>query len=190
MTSSVPSNTDQEQRLIYPVQGSRRPSVYFWAVVLSGGGIGFALAGLSSYFGQNLLPYSQPSQLIFIPQGIAMLFYGILGSVAGLYQWLSLYWNLGGGYNEFDRTTQKVTIFRQGFPGKDREVKFTYDFTDIQSVRVELKEGFNPKRALYLKVRGKGDIPLTSVGQPPPISQIENQGAEIARFLNVILEGV
>lgn len=82
--------------LRYTVIGSRRPSVYFWAVALMGGGLGFTLAGLSSYLHRNLLPFSDPASLVFIPQGIAMLFYGVLGSLAGLYQWLSLYWNLGG----------------------------------------------------------------------------------------------
>lgn len=85
-----------EDLLRYTVIGSRRPSVYFWAVVLTAGGLGFTLAGLSSYFHRNLLPFSDPASLVFIPQGIAMLFYGVLGFLAGLYQWLSLYWNLGG----------------------------------------------------------------------------------------------
>ncbi len=189
MTDSTPPAPTAE-RLVYTVQGSRRPSVYFWAVALTGGGIGFTLAGLSSYFHQSLLPFSIASELVFIPQGVAMLFYGLLGSLAGTYQWLSIAWNLGGGYNMFDRDTRKVTIYRQGFPGQNREVQLEYDFADVQSVQADLKEGLNPKRALYLRVKGKGPIPLTSVGQPPSLIKIENQGAEIARHLNVILEGI
>jgi hypothetical protein len=179
-----------EDLLRYTVIGSRRPSVYFWAVVLTAGGLGFTLAGLSSYFHRNLLPFSDPASLVFIPQGIAMLFYGVLGFLAGLYQWLSLYWNLGGGYNEFNRRTQKITLVRQGFPGKNREVRLEYDFAEVQSLRVELREGLNPRRAIYLRVKGRGDIPLTGVGQPPSLAEIENQAAEIARFLNVSLEGI
>lgn len=192
MTQQAQPQTDPlpQEKLVYPVVGSRRPSVLVWAIILTGGGAGFTLAGLSSYLGKNLLFFSDPSSLIFIPQGVAMLFYGILGSVAGLYQWLSLYWNLGGGYNEFDKNTGQARIFRYGFPGKNREVEITFPLEDIQSVKVEIKEGFNPKRALFLKVKSKGDIPLTQVGQPLPLSTIENQGAEIARFLNVILEGI
>jgi hypothetical protein len=41
-----------------------------------------------------------------------------------------------------------------------------------------------------LRVKGRGDIPLTGVGQPPSLAEIENQAAEIARFLNVSLEGI
>lgn len=119
-----------------------------------------------------------------------MLFYGVLGSIAGLYQWLSLYWNLGGGYNAFDKQSGQATIFRYGFPGKNRQVELSLDLKDIQGIKVEVKDGFNPKRALFLKVKGRGDIPLTRVGQPLPLSTIENQGAEIARFLGIVLEGI
>ncbi|WP_421656924.1 photosystem I assembly protein Ycf4 [Leptothermofonsia sp. ETS-13] len=61
---------------------------------------------------------------------------------------------------------------------------------DVQAVRVQLKEGLNPKRALYLRVKGMRDIPLTRVGQPMALSALENQGAELARFLGVPLEGL
>ncbi len=184
------AETQTPATLRYSVQGSRRPSVYFWAVALSGGGLGFALAGLSSFSGTNLLPFSDPSQLVFIPQGIAMLFYGVVGSLAGLYQWLSLVWNLGGGYNEFDKGSRTVTLFRQGFPGENREVKLIYPFADVQSVRVAIKDGLNPKRAIFLRVRGHGDLRLTSISEPMALADIENQAAEIARYLGVILEGI
>ncbi|MGF1575842.1 MAG: photosystem I assembly protein Ycf4 [Cyanophyceae cyanobacterium] len=184
------AETQTPATLRYSVQGSRRPSVYFWAVALSGGGLGFALAGLSSFSGTNLLPFSDPSQLVFIPQGIAMLFYGVVGSLAGLYQWLSLAWNLGGGYNEFDKGSRTVTLFRQGFPGENREVKLIYPFADVQSVRVAIKDGLNPKRAIFLRVRGHGDLRLTSISEPMALADIENQAAEIARYLGVILEGI
>jgi hypothetical protein len=53
-----------------------------------------------------------------------------------------------------------------------------------------LKEGINPKRALYLNLRERGDIPLTRVGQPIALAELENQGAELARFMGVPLEGL
>lgn len=84
----------------------------------------------------------------------------------------------------------KVTIYRQGFLGKNRKIELVYDIDDIQAIRAEIKEGLNPKRVLYLRVKPKRDIPLTSVGEPMPLSQLENQGAELARFLTVPLEGL
>jgi len=185
MTSSVSS-----QVLRQSVLGSRRPSNYFWAVVISTGGLGFFLSALSSYTKINFLPLSDPTQLVFIPQGIAMGFYGVAAIVLSTYLWLVILWDVGGGFNEFNANTQTATILRHGFPGKDRLVELVYKFDQIQSVRIEIKEGLNPKRALYLKIRNKGEIPLTRVGQPLALAQIENQGAELARFLRVPLEGL
>lgn len=186
---TAPTTTDSSV-LHQDVLGGRRLSNYFWAVVLSVGATGFFLAGLSSYSGVNLLPFSDPTHLVFIPQGIAMGFYGFVGLSLGGYLWLIVLWNVGGGYNEFNRDRQEVQIVRSGFPGKNRRVELTYPFDAVLAVRIEIKEGLNPKRALYLRIKGKGDIPLTRVGRPLSLSEIENQGAELARFLGVPLEGL
>ncbi len=172
------------------VLGARRFSNIFWASVSTLGGVGFLLAGLSSYFGVNLLKVSDTSNLQFIPQGIALSFYGVAGTLVALYLWLTMLWNVGGGFNEFNYETGQVTIFRWGFPGKNRRIELTNSMADIQAVRVDIKEGINPKRALYLRIKQRRDIPLTRVGQPISLSQLENEGAELARFLNVPLEGL
>lgn len=172
------------------VLGARRLSNYFWATTLSLGSTGFLLAGLSSYFQVNLLPFNQPTTLIFIPQGIAMGFYGVVGCLLAAYLWLVCLWDVGGGYNEFNQETGFVQIFRWGFPGQNRQVKLIYPLGDIQAIRIEIREGLNPRRAMFLRIKGKKAIPLTRVGRPLPLSQLENQGAELARFLGVSLEGL
>jgi hypothetical protein len=188
MTAQV---TSAEQKILrQPITGSRRFSNYWWAVVVTVGALGFLLASISSYLKVNLLPFSNPTELIFVPQGLAMGFYGLLGTLFGLYLWLSIGLDLGGGYNEFNKETGKVTIFRWGFPGKNRRIEATAKLEDVQAVRVELREGLNPKRSLYLRVKGTRDFPLTRVGQPLPLAELENQVAELARFLGVPLEGL
>lgn len=187
MTAQVKADTGV---LKLKVLGSRRLSNYFWAIVVLGGGLGFLLASVSSYTKINLLPFSDPTQLLFLPQGIVMGFYGTAALILGSFLMALLLWDVGGGYNEFSRETDKITIFRWGYPGKNRKVELTYPIGDVQSVRVTLKEGINPKRALYLNLRDRGDIPLTRVGQPISLAELENQGAELARFLNVPLEGL
>ena len=42
------------------IVGSRRFSNYFWGSALFLGGLSFLLAGISSYFNINLLPFSNP----------------------------------------------------------------------------------------------------------------------------------
>ncbi len=172
------------------VLGSRRFSNYWWATVAFLGGIGFLLAGISSYLKVNLLIVSDPTGLQFIPQGVALLFYGVAGSLLAVYLWLTIFWNVGGGYNEFNKETGSIKIFRWGFPGKNRRVELNCQIEEVQSVRAEIQEGINPKRALYLRVKQRRDIPLTRVGQPLSLSKLENQGAELARFLEVPLEGL
>lgn len=172
------------------VLGSRRLSNYFWAIIVTMGGIGFLLSGLSSYFKINFLLVSDATNLQFIPQGVALTFYGVAGSLLAIYLWLLVFWNVGGGYNEFDRKTGEASIFRLGFPGKNRKVVVKIPLEEIQSVRAEIREGLNPKRALYLRSKKRRDIPLTRVGEPIALSTLENQGAELARFLQVPLEGL
>ncbi len=178
------------QFLHQQVIGSRRFSNYWWATIVSLGATGFLLAGISSYLKVNLLIVSDPTQLVFIPQGAVMGLYGIAGLLLALYLWLVSLWDVGGGYNEFNRETGKIKIFRWGFPGKNRKIEIDCTMQDIQSVRVELKEGLNPRRALYLRAKGRRDIPLTRVGQPLPLKDLEIQAAQLARFIGVPLEGL
>ena len=172
------------------ILGSRRFSNYLWAVIVTIGGIGFLLAGLSSYLKVNLLMVSDTSEIQFIPQGVALTFYGVAGVSLAAYLWLLISWNVGGGFNEFNKKTGQVKIFRWGYPGKNRKVELDIPIEEIQSVRAEIREGLNPKRTLYLRSQKRRDVPLTRVGEPIPLSTLENQGAELARFLAVPLEGL
>ena len=182
--------TTKSNILRWEILGSRRLSNYFWAITVSIGGIGFLLSGLSSYWKINLLLVSETTNLQFIPQGIALTFYGVAGCLLATYLWLIILWDVGGGYNEFDRETGKVTISRSGFPGKNRQVEVTIPIEEVQSIRAEIREGLNPKRVLYLRSQKFRDIPLTRVGEPIALSSLENQGAELAKFLEVPLEGL
>ena len=184
------TNKIEQQTLRQEVLGSRRLSNLLWAVIVTIGGVGFLLAGLSSYLKTNLLIVSDTSQLQFVPQGVALTFYGIAGSLLATYLWLLLVWNVGGGYNEFNKETGKVTIAREGYPGKNRQVKVEFPINEVLSVRAEIREGLSPKRALYLRSKKRRDVPLTRVGEPIALSTLENQGAELARFLQVPLEGL
>ncbi len=183
-------NPSNNQTLRQDILGSRRFSNYFWAVIVTMGGIGFLLSGLSSYFKINLLLVSDSSNLQFIPQGVALTFYGIAGSLLAIYLWLVILWDVGGGYNEFDQKTGQATIARSGFPGKNRHLEVKIPLEEIQSIRAEIREGLNPKRVLYLRAKKRRDIPLTRVGEPIALSILENQGAELAKFLQVPLEGL
>ena len=61
---------------------------------------------------------------------------------------------------------------------------------DVKAVKVEVRDGFNARRRVSLRVQGRRDLPLTRVGEPLPLAQLEQDGAELARFLGVNLEGL
>ena len=176
--------------LTYSVLGARRPSNFIFAVIVAIGAVGFSLAGLSSYLQINLLPTATPLELNFVPQGLALSFYGVAGTILDIYLWATIVLDVGGGFSEFNLDTGKLRIFRLGFPGKNRQLDFTYAISDIQAVKVEIRNGLSPKRSLYLKLKGRGDIPLTSVGQPMALNLLEDRAAALAKFLSVPLEGI
>nr|YP_009315527.1 Photosystem I assembly protein Ycf4 [Liagora brachyclada]SCW24185.1 Photosystem I assembly protein Ycf4 [Liagora brachyclada] len=172
------------------IRGSRRISNYWWAFSILGGGIGFFLAGLSSYCNKDFLPFTSAAELLFIPQGIIMTFYGTTALFISVFLWLTIFWDVGGGYNRFDKNAGLVTIFRLGFPGKNRIVCLKYNIEEIKSIKVIIQDGLTPKREIYLRTKDNREIPLTRVGEPMMLSEIENQAAELAKLLGVILEGI
>jgi Ycf4 len=171
------------------ITGSRRFSNYWWATVILAGGLGFFIAGLSSYLKINLLPFINSFEVLFIPQGVIMTFYGTVAVFISVFLWLTILLNIGAGYNEFNLEKGLITIFRLGFPGKNRSVYLQYSLKEIKAIKIKIQDGLNPKREIYLKTKDKREIPLTRVGEPLLLSEIEDRATELAQFLGVIVEG-
>nr|YP_009364092.1 hypothetical chloroplast protein RF4 [Pediastrum duplex]AQU64433.1 hypothetical chloroplast protein RF4 [Pediastrum duplex] len=186
----------------YVIIGERRLSNYWWATIILIGATGFLLTGISSYIGTinsffisesfipSLLSRSENTNISFFPQGLLMCFYGSLGLLLSLYWWFLIFWNVGGGFNEFNKKEGIIRIFRWGYPGKNRKIDLSYTLKDVESIRVELKEGFDSQRTIFMTLKGKREIPLTGIGQPLTIQEIEKQASELANFLQVSLEGL
>ena len=170
--------------------GSRRSSNYFWFVLLLLGGIGFLLAGISSYLKTNLLVFTNTTELAFIPQGLIMVFYGALSFSLSLYICLTIFLDIGSGYNEYNKLESLVKLVRKGFPGKNREILLTYPFSNIRAIGIKITEGLNPKRSIYLCLKDNRNIPLTAVQEPITISNLEEEAATLAKFLNLKLENI
>ena len=172
------------------IVGSRRFSNYFWTFFLFIGGISFLLAGLSSYLKINLLPFANTVELVFIPQGIVMMFYGTLSLSISIYTLLTVIWDIGSGSNEYNKIENLVKIVRKGFPGKNREILLTYPLNNIRAIGIKISEGLNPKRIIYLCLKDERKIPLTPVEQPSTISNLEENAADLAKFLDLKLENL
>jgi hypothetical protein len=200
----------------YLIIGERRFSNYWWATVVLLGALGFLGTGLISYIQSNFSAMnpadvnfilrkilesnvnannnelSTTTQIAFFPQGLLMCFYGSLGLLLSLYWWFLIFWNVGGGFNEFNKKEGLIRIFRWGYPGQNRKIDLYYTLKDVESIRVELKQGgfTDSQRTIYLKLKGKKEIPLTGIGEPLTIQEIEKQASELANFLQVSLEGL
>jgi hypothetical protein len=182
----------------YIIVGERRFSNYWWAIVIFLGSCGFLTTGICSYLGisnwLSLLSFnanevgSDFNVLPFFPQGLLMSFYGSLGFLLSIYWSLLIFWNVGGGFNEFNKKDGFVRIFRWGYPGKNRKIDLSYSLKDVEAIRVELKQGIDAQRTIYLRLKGKREIPLTGIGQPLTLKEIEKQASELANFLQVSLE--
>nr|YP_010482745.1 photosystem I assembly protein Ycf4 [Prunus tianshanica]UVU26474.1 photosystem I assembly protein Ycf4 [Prunus tianshanica] len=170
------------------IAGSRKISNFCWAFILFLGSLGFLLVGTSSYFGRNFISLFPSQQIIFFPQGIVMSFYGIAGLFISSYLWCTISWNVGSGYDRFDIKEGVVCIFRWGFPGKNRRIFLRFLMKDIQSIRIEIKEGIYARRVLYMEIKGQGAIPLTRTDENLTPREIEQKAAELAYFLRVPIE--
>ena len=181
-------NWRSEHIWIELIAGSRKTSNFCWAFILFLGSLGFLLVGTSSYLGRNLISLFSSQQIIFFPQGIVMSFYGIAGLFISSYLGCIISWNIGSGYDRFDRKEGIVCIFRWGFPGKNRRIFLRFLMKDVQSIRIEVKEGIYARRVLYMEIRGQGVIPLTRTDENLTPRTIEQKASELAYFLRVPIE--
>ena len=185
-TTSLAESLD-ENLLEQKVTGSNRLSNILTGTAVTIGGIGFLVASISSYTGIDLLPLGNPSSLIFIPQGLIMGAYGLAASLLSIYLWTLISIDFGSGSNSFDKNKGTLSISRKGL---FKEINIEIALKDIQAVKLEVRDGFNSKRRISLRVKGRNDIPLSGVGQPRPLVELERESAQLARFLEVNIEGI
>lgn len=180
-------SSDNAQVLEQAVLGSRRPSNILVAAAVSLGGVGFVLTSASSRLGVDLLPIGHPAELTWVPQGLVMGLYGVAATLLATYLWTVIALDVGSGSNRFDRGSGTARISRRGFR---QRIEVDLKLREIQAVRLDVREGLNPRRRLCLRLQGRRDLPLTRIGEPIPLADLERDGAGLARFLGVPLEGL
>nr|QWY87032.1 photosystem I assembly protein Ycf4 [Millettia stuhlmannii] len=187
------------------VTGSRRIGNFFWAFIVFFGSLGLLLVGISSYLGMNFLFLSEeisdfpfiPDYIYFpfIPQGATMSFYGIAGLFISSYLWCIILWDVGGGYDIFDKKEKEVRFFRWGFPGKNRRIILRVPMKEIQSIRImtaaKKKDIFTDiityYNIVYMETIEQGFIPLTRIEDNLTSPEIAHKAAELAIFFGVPL---
>ena len=172
------------------IVGARNIGSFVIMLVLFFAGLGFFLAGLSSYFQINLLQLTDTSQISFIPQGVALLFYGTGALGLALYIFLTLLWNIGSGYNEFSKEDNIVRIVRLGFPGKNRTIFLSYEFKNIKNLKFLIKQGLNPRCNILLVLKDKREIPLFPAQFLLNPTETEKKAIQLSNFLDVPIESL
>lgn len=169
------------------IKGANILSNYIWFLILFIGGFGFFLAGLESYLGVNLLPFFDGTALMFLPQGILLLFYGTLATLLAFFL---LFWaneKVGSGFNEYNSNEKVVRIFRKGLSFLNNDIYLVYPFSDISHIELEIVDNINPRRVLYLCLKDNRSIPLTPSNELKELNVLEKQGMEIADLIGVSL---
>ena len=172
------------------IVGARNFNTFLTMFVLFFAGLGFFLAGFSSYLNINLLRVTDTSSIVFIPQGIALLFYGTGAIGISIYLFLTILWNIGSGYNEFLKEENVIRIVRLGFPGKNRTIFLSYDFKNVKSLKFLIKQGLNPRCNILLMLKDKREIPLFPAQFLMNPNETEKKAIELSNFLNVPLESL
>ncbi|KAK7322311.1 hypothetical protein VNO80_34668 [Phaseolus coccineus] len=165
-------------------------------ITLETSSLGLLLVAISSYLGMDLFLFSEEmSNLPFIPQGATMAFYGIGGLFISFYLWWILLWNIGGGFDIFDKKKKEVCFLRWGFPGKNRRIIIKIPMTEIQSIRIItgvqergiFTRTLTYESIVYMETIEQGFLPLTRIEDNLTPPEIANKAGELAFFLGVPL---
>jgi hypothetical protein len=173
-----------------PITGARNLRSFTIMFILLFAGLGFFLAGLSSYLDINLLQITDTSQIRFVPQGIAMLFYGTGALGLAFFNGFTIFWNVGSGYNEFSKEENSVRIVRLGFPGKNRTIFLSYEFKNIKNLKFLIKQGLNPRCNILLVLKDNREIPLYPAQFLLNPTETEKKAIQLSTFLSVPLENL
>jgi hypothetical protein len=182
-------DTKSEFLWIENIVGSRRISNVLWAIIVLLGALGFIVVGVSSYLNTDIIPFLPSQSITFTPQGLVMCFYGIGGFFLSFYLWLAIIWDVGSGYNEFDRREGIISIFRWGFPGTNRRIRIRFLVENVQSIRLELKDNLSSRGRIAIRLKNQQDVPLTQQKESLNLREMEDKAAQLARFLRVPIEG-
>jgi hypothetical protein len=179
------------------INGTNRSSNYFWFIFLLLFGISFFIAGFSSYifYSRNYNLFFDFSNILFIPQGILLLFYGTCSILLSLLIFAIIKWDIGSGTNFYDIENKVIRLTRKGFPKSINFLNYTqssvyvvYPFSEINNIELQITTGLNPERICYIILKDNRSIPLSLSNQINDLSFLETRAIFIAKLLKVELK--
>jgi hypothetical protein len=191
---------ERKNKIIYfcdVVKGTRTFSNYIWFILLLISGIGAIKIGISSYLfdiKKNFF-FENVSNIRFLPQGILLTFYGACAVLISFIISFLLIFDLGSGNNEIFIKEKRISLSRKNFPNyqllenkipfKQEHLYLVYKFSEIGSLELEIINGINPKRIIYLILKDGRRIPLTPANGIENLAQIELKTIYLAKLIGV-----
>ncbi len=166
-------------RVSIKIRGSREWATLLWALGLCAGGMFFFNKGLASYIGDE--------NIVYVPQGIFLVFYGTLALILSGFFLASVLWDVGSGTCTMDRNRDLSRLLRLNFPGKYRFFEMTFLTSGVQSVNLDVQSGLFPRRVLALTI-SSNSIPLNSNQELVKITTMETLALALAKWLDVGFE--
>jgi hypothetical protein len=131
-------------------------------------------------------------------------FYGTLARCLGLYLDLTIFLDIGSGFNEINKIDKVIRIQRITYPTKKilevfrdyfyKEPRLrsylllTYEMRDIKKLKIKITEGLNPRQTIYLCMKNEREIPLSFTDQLPSLTKTEQRATLLSNTLEVPLE--
>jgi hypothetical protein len=168
--------------------GRHRFSNYFFGTLVFFGGLIFLLVGI---FGSNdsLLPDNR-KYIQFWPQGLVICFYGRMAVRLGIYLYLTRFFSVGRGFNEYNNEKKRVRIFRSRI--LSQYVEFFYSFSELIFLNFETQRRLveSANFDLYLVLKERKKVLLTQLGSEDfrVPKEIERFASKLACFLKIPLE--
>lgn len=113
------------------IENKRKVWDLFFTFLIFIGGFGFLSVSICCFLNLDSFLFISTKGIVFFPQGLVMSFYGLFGLILSIYQLSFIYFDVGCGYNEFNKETGLFTLFRKVYPGKNSKVEFIYSLKDI-----------------------------------------------------------
>jgi len=102
--------------------------------------------------------------------------------------WCTILWNIGSGYNQFDKREEMVHLFCWGFLERNHRIRIQFFMRDIQAIRMKVQESFYPRRIIYMKIKGQRDVPIIHIEEDLTLRKMEEKAVELAHFLHVSIK--
>lgn len=119
-----------------------------------------------------------------------LLFYGTAAFLLSCFIYSLISWDIGSGTNIYDLESSVVRLSRRGFPSFDTNLRFkqkniylVYPFSEIINIELNIVDGINPTRILYLNLKDGRRIPLTPSNQLTDLAVLEKRAIFITKLL-------